>query len=655
MTARDRVAANRRALTVLEDRVEGLTARADAEAAAWAQIAGDYAWHSPSGVWASPAIDSAMERIGLRVCPRTGSSDRSAGPRQVLHVATECAAVGGHSRMAWRWIERDTGSVPTLALTRHRGAIPDPLADAVAARGGRIEVVEGHDQIDRARELARLIDAADIVVLHVHPFDVVSAIALADRRGRPPVLLVNHADHCFWLGAGVPDLVVSTRHAAARSTATRRGIPAERSALLAVPADPPVALPERDRARRDLGLPQDVTVLVAMASAYKLERIDDVGFLDLMEPIVASRPDLVLVAVGPDDEGAWRAARERTGGRIRAIGVLSDTSTALAAGDVFLDGYPCSSLTAALEAAAVGMPVVSFQPPRPQAATYDIDEPALGDGHLRATSAAGLAAVIGHLADDPAALAHASQAARDASALMREPRAWTETLEGVYARAAELATGVAPALTAIAPPTDDTEGEDAFLLALHEASGMAISDRDAVVRNGDVFARDPRAGLAVVIHTRDDVEGLQRLLASAVATCAGIESVEAVIIDDGSRDGTDRWLAGLGGDVRVVRNPTPIGPGASWPLAVDLAEGQVALLVTSDVELTPGWLTPLVDAMRRPGITAVGPRIEGGTGREICVLASLGALRNGAAILPIEVPESRVLGAAATPPLEVAR
>ena len=147
----------------------------------------------------------------------------------------------------------------------------------------------------------------------------------------------------------------------------------------------------------------------------------------------------------------------------------------------------------------------------------------------------------------------------------------------------------------------------------------------------------------------------QRLLASAVATCADVESVEAVIIDDASRDGTERWLAGLGGDVRVVRNRTPLGPGPSWPLGVDLAEGQVALLVTSDVQLTPGWLTPLV-AMRRPGITAVGPRIEGGTGREVCVLASLDALRNGAAILPIEVPESRVLGArAATPPLEVVR
>ena len=651
MTAGDRVAAHRRAFAELEDRVADLTRQgADAQAAAWAQIAGDYAWHSPCGVWASPAIDDAMERIGLRACPRGDRAAAPAGRRAVLHVATECAAVGGHSRMAWRWIERDRESVPTLALTRQRGPVPAPLAEAVTARGGRVARVEGHDQIARARELARLVDAADVVVLHVHPFEVVSAIALADRRGRPPVVLVNHADHCFWLGPGVPDLVVSTRAAAARSCALRRGVHAGRSALLPVPADPPVAGPDRESARRALDLAPECRVLVAMASSYKLERIDDVGFLDLVEPIVAALPETSLIVVGPDDEGAWRAARERSGGRIRALGVLSDTSTALAAGDVFIDGYPCSSLTAALEAASVGMPVVSYQPPRPQAGTYDIDEPALAAAHLRATSPAELAAAIARLVGDASALRAASAAARAASAVMRARDTWIDALGRVYARAGELAAAGPPSVTGIAASTPDTAAEDAFLLALHEASGMAISARDAVVRNGDAFPRDPRAGLALVAYGRDDVDGLGRLLASAVATCADIDAVEAIVIDDASTDGTDAMLAGLGGDIRRVRNPSPLGPGPSWPSGVALARGQAALLVTSDVVLAPGWLAPLVAAMARPGVSAVAPRIDGATGREICVLASLDALRNGAAILPVEVPESRVLGARAAIP-----
>jgi hypothetical protein len=134
--------------------------------------------------------------------------------------------------------------------------------------------------------LGRLVDAADAVVLHVHPFDAVAPLALADREGRPPVLLVHHADHCFWLSPRVPDLVVSTRRAAAGTAVERRGVAPERSAVLPVPADAPAALPDRARARRELGLPPEARVLVAMASG-QARADDDVGFLDLMEPIVA--------------------------------------------------------------------------------------------------------------------------------------------------------------------------------------------------------------------------------------------------------------------------------------------------------------------------------------------------------------------------------
>jgi hypothetical protein len=331
---------------------------------------------------------------------------------------------------------------------------------------------------------------------------------------------------------------------------------------------------------------------------------------------------------------------------------VPDLSRALAAGDVFLDGYPCSSLTAALEAAAAGMCVVSHQPPRPQAATYDIDEPALGAAHLRAPTPESYAAAIARLVSDPAGRARAGAAAARAVAAMADLGAWTSALDAAYARAAEVAVSRradAPPITASA----DTAHEDAFLLRLHEASGMSIPPEAAIARGGDAFPRDPAAGLAIVIHAHDDRDGLARLIASAVETCAGVEDVAAVVVDDGSRDGTAELLAGLAGDLAVVTNPVPLGPGASWPAGVERAEGEAVLLVTSDVVLRPGWLEPLRATLARPGVSAVAPRIVGARGGETCVLTSLEALRAGAAVTPVEVPESVVLGGrAAIPPLE---
>ena len=172
----------------------------DALAAAWAQIAGGLRLEQPTPASWRARRSTTPSRRSASAPARAGRAASAARPERVLHVVTECAAVGGHSRMAWRWIERDAARVPTLALTRQRGPVPDRRAGAVGARGGRVADPEGHDLIARARELAALVDAADLVVLHVHPFEVVAPIALADRAGRPPVLLVNHADHCFWLG-----------------------------------------------------------------------------------------------------------------------------------------------------------------------------------------------------------------------------------------------------------------------------------------------------------------------------------------------------------------------------------------------------------------------------------------------------------------------
>jgi hypothetical protein len=231
---------------------------------------------------------------------------------------------------------------------------------------------------------------------------------------------------------------------------------------------------------------------------------------------------------------------------------------------------------------------------------------------------------------------------------MRDPAAWTARVESLYARAATLAAvprgpGRTPAATAA------TDHEDAFLRRLHEASGMAVAPAAAAARGGDAFPCDPRRGLTVVAHVRDDRDGVARLLASAVETLDEVDEVTAVVVDDASTDGTSELLAGLAGDVRVVRNERPLGPAASWPAGLAHASGEAVLLVTSDVTLRPGWLAPLVDALAEPGVCAVAPAIGGARGGETCVLASLPALRAGAAPVAVQVGASRVLGGAAAP------
>ena len=165
---------------------------------------------------------------------------------------TEAYATGGHSQNVWRWIEEDKRRTHTLALTR-QGSLPVPavLEKVVVASGGSIAQLDkdGGDLLSRASALARLAATRDEVVLHVHPFDVVPLIAFAASEERPPVVLLNHADHVFWLGVTVADVVVHARSVAVSLAEDRRDIPGERSVIFPFPIPPRAwGLPSRSQA-----------------------------------------------------------------------------------------------------------------------------------------------------------------------------------------------------------------------------------------------------------------------------------------------------------------------------------------------------------------------------------------------------------------------
>lgn len=655
MSAAAALARNEARLLELERRAAGYAEAGEDElAAAWCQIAGEFAWLAHTGHMARPGLDATIEAIGLRHCPR-GTPTGPEGPERVLHVLTEVASTGGHSRLAWRWIERDIARVPTVALTCQRAAIPSRLEDAVAVRGGTIEQPGGGDLIARARALAALADRHDLVVLHVHPSDVVSGLALADRRGRPPVLLVNHADHCFWLGPGVADLVVNTRPAAARLATRRRGIAAGRTALLPVPTDLSERGRERARARALLGLDPGAVLMTVVAGAYKTRPIDGEGLLDVLVPAVEALPGVVVLAAGAQDSGDWERARLRTGGRIRALGLVEDLSTLREAADVHLDSFPCSSQTSALEAGAVGVPIVSYQPRRAAAGTYDLDDPALAGVHRRASTPREYRDVLAALAGDAAAREELGRRTMRAVRAEYDPARWCELLDGAYARARALAGTGGPAPTPIGHGPDDA-AEDAFLQVLHGATGLVREPADAIARSHDAFPADPAKGLSIVIHARDDAERLLPMLRSAVETTDHLEQVEAIVVDDGSTDGTPALLRRLDGDLRVMRNPRPRGAHASFADGVAVAAGPAVLLVSADITLEPGWCDAMAAALARPGVSAVSPSVvpaadPGAAGvvsepvtsaRGVCFLTSAAAVREGIGLVLAHEPAARV-------------
>lgn len=237
---------------------------------------------------------------------------------------------------------------------------------------------------------------ADVVVLHVHGFDVVPMVAFGVPGG-PPVLLLNHADHLFGLGGAVADLVVDLRPAGQDLTLRHRGIP--RTALLPIlipeagasaGGEEASGAPSREEAKARLGLPRDSVMLLTVARAEKYLPLRERGldFLDAAQAILRAHPRAWLLAVGPKHDVHWEAASRNTGGRVRADGPLRDLRLYHAAADVYLESFPMGSATAALEAAIQGIPCVRGPRSTPPPANTGglgiqvLEQPADGDAYV---------------------------------------------------------------------------------------------------------------------------------------------------------------------------------------------------------------------------------------------------------------------------------
>lgn len=389
-----------------------------------------------TGCFTNRTLESQLRAIGGRlrtsvpqskVPERAGISGQTGG---VLHVMTRAYAAGGHTRLVERWIQGETDVVSSVVLTQHGSSDPAGLTATVTRSGGEVYRLEG-SAADRVAQLRSLAAGCDRLVLSIHENDVVALLALAGMHRRPLVLVLNHAEHVYWAGASLADVVVNLRAASSDLAVTRRGIQRDRCVEVALPVSKRRRRMSVRDARRFLGIEAEHKVLLTVGWQYKYTPYCGDDLISALSPIL-SEPDVRLIAVGPR-AGAdlWSAAHAQYGGRVHAVGPQDDIQPYLDAADVFVDSYPVASLTASLEAAMSGLPVVGLAPrsdgwPR----ILHEDDSALADAMYSDIDA--YRARITALLRDEGAQRAAARSLQALSTLTHGPDAWAQAMHRVH-------------------------------------------------------------------------------------------------------------------------------------------------------------------------------------------------------------------------------
>jgi GT2 family glycosyltransferase len=121
------------------------------------------------------------------------------------------------------------------------------------------------------------------------------------------------------------------------------------------------------------------------------------------------------------------------------------------------------------------------------------------------------------------------------------------------------------------------------------------------------FDRVERPLVTIVIPVFNQAKYTVECLLSLRAHTAGVP-YEVVLFDNGSVDDTRRLLEAVP-NLIYRRSEENLGFLRACNLGAGEARGEFLVLLNNDVQVTPGWLLPLVETLRSDGVGAVGPKV----------------------------------------------
>lgn len=284
----------------------------------------------------------------------------------VLHVMTTSYVTGGHTRVVEKWINLAPDyQNHSVVLLDQSCEIPQKLKDNIKNKNGELYIFNKDDDIfQKAIKLRELASKFEYVVLHIHMDDPTALVAFGSEEFSRPILFFNHADHLFWVGKSISDIILDFRTIKS-ITKTRRniknpyflGIPPETEEKFIKPYD-------KNEARKKLNLPLDKKIILTAGAVNKYMSFKNKTFIDFATKILEKEKDAILYAIGPSlNNEMWKIANEKTNGRIVPLGTINygeEYFNYLKTSDLILDSWPMSGGTVIMDAISMAKPILSL-------------------------------------------------------------------------------------------------------------------------------------------------------------------------------------------------------------------------------------------------------------------------------------------------------
>ncbi len=114
---------------------------------------------------------------------------------------------------------------------------------------------------------------------------------------------------------------------------------------------------------------------------------------------------------------------------------------------------------------------------------------------------------------------------------------------------------------------------------------------------------------AVVILNWNGIEYLKMFIDKVISNTVNEETI-LYVADNGSTDGSIDWISKHHKDVKLISFEENHGFAQGYNLALEHIDAQYYVLLNSDIEVTKGWLKPLIEYLdQNPDVASCQPKI----------------------------------------------
>ncbi len=282
-------------------------------------------------------------------------------PKTVLHVMTQCFSNGGHTRVVERWIEntKDKYVNSVILLNQNDIQIPELLQNNIKLSNGKLINIQSNLQlVEKALKLREIAMGYEYIVLHTHMDDPIATIAFGTEKFTRPVLLFNHADHMFWIGKTISDVILDIRTIKSISAKYRNIYD---SKLCPIPCDYSENIfIEKNEARKLLNIASDEQIILTSGSNFKFIPIGNDDIFDVYKEILSLNQNVKLIVLGKNEY--WDKALKKFKNRIKLKEEVSyqEYLKYVSAADLVIDSYPMNGETTLIDAMRLKVPFLSL-------------------------------------------------------------------------------------------------------------------------------------------------------------------------------------------------------------------------------------------------------------------------------------------------------